>query len=310
MTLTELRYIVTLSEERHFGRAAQKCHVSQPTLSVAVKKLEDELGLSLFERSKSNIVVTELGVRLVAQARTILGQVNAFKDMAQQGKDELNSPLKIGAIYTIGPYLFPRLMPELAKTAADMPLFIEENYTAVLRQKLKSCELDAIIVALPFEEPDVVTMPLYDEPFVVLFPKGHRLAEFESVDSDMLVNDNVLMLGPGHCFRDQVLSSCPELLDLVSLDESKSKKLITEGSSLETIRHMVASKLGISILPRSALMPGFYDERLLEVRPFVAPIPYRSAALAWRVTFPRPKAIDVLAQAIKHSQSVLTDGSE
>ena len=305
MTLTELRYIVTLSEERHFGRAAKKCFVSQPTLSVAVKKLEDELGIALFERSKTNIVVTELGFRLVEQARTIIEQVNAFKDLAQEGKDELNSPLRIGAIYTVGPYLFPHLMPELATSAPEMPLYIEENYTSVLKQKLKACELDAIIVALPFDEPEVVTLPLYDEPFVVLLPKGHELSKFDSLSTDMLVKDNVLMVGPGHCFRDQVLSACTELLNLVGLEEGKNNKLITEGSSLETIRHMVASGLGISVLPQSALMEGFYDERLLDVRPFIAPVPYRTVALAWRVTFPRPKAIDVVSQSSKRIQSKL-----
>jgi LysR family hydrogen peroxide-inducible transcriptional activator len=310
MTLTELRYIVTLSEQRHFGRAAVKCFVSQPTLSVAVKKLEDELGIAIFERSKGSIVVTELGQKLVNQAKSILDQVNVFKDLAQEGKDELSTPLRLGAIYTIGPYLFPHLMPQLNQSAPDMPLYIEENYTTVLCQKLKACELDAIIVALPFDEPDVVTMPLYDEQFVVLLPKQHPLAVHESLTSHMLLDDNLLMLGPGHCFRDQVLSACSELLNLVGLpaaDKAGSKKLITEGSSLETIRHMVASGLGISVLPKSALMKGYYDEALLDVRPFSAPTPYRSVALAWRATFPRPKAIDVLAQATKRSQEALID---
>jgi len=312
MTLTELRYIVTLAEQKHFGRAAEKCFVSQPTLSIAVKKLEDELGIALFERSKGSIVVTELGLRLVEQAKGIIDQVNVFKDLAQEGKNELSTPLRVGAIYTIGPYLFPHLMPELLKTAPDMPLYIEENYTAVLRKKLKACELDAIIVALPFNEPDVVTLPLYDESFVVLLPKGHSLAKHKALSSDMLLEDNVLMLGPGHCFRDQVLSACQELLNVVGLPATgkhSAKKLITEGSSLETIRHMVASGLGISVLPKSALMKGYYDESLLDVRPFVAPQPYRSVALAWRVTFPRPKAIDVLAQATKHAQAALVETS-
>jgi LysR family hydrogen peroxide-inducible transcriptional activator len=310
MTLTELRYIVTLSQERHFGRAAEKCFVSQPTLSVAVKKLEDELGVALFERSKGSIVVTELGQRLVEQAKNILDQANVFKDMAQLGKDELNSPLKVGAIYTIGPYLFPHLMPKLRLAAPDMPLYIEENYTVVLRKKLKQCELDAIIVALPFNEPDVVTLPLYDEPFVVLLPKDHALSKHQTISSDMLSTDNLLMLGPGHCFRDQVLAACPNILNSIGLPEierDSKQKLITEGSSLETIRHMVASGLGISILPQSAAMKGYYDESLLDVRPFDSPAPYRSVALAWRVTFPRPKAIDLLAMATKKCKVLTSD---
>lgn len=311
MTLTELRYIVTLSQERHFGRAAEKCFVSQPTLSVAVKKLEDELGVALFERSKGSIVVTELGLRLVEQAKNILDQANVFKDMALLGKDELNSPLKVGAIYTIGPYLFPHLMPKLRSVAPDMPLYIEENYTAVLRKKLKECELDAIIVALPFNEPDVVILPLYDEPFVVLMPKDHALSQHQTISSHMLSVDNLLMLGPGHCFRDQVLAACPNILNSIGLPEierESKQTLITEGSSLETIRHMVASGLGISILPQSAAMKGYYDETMLDVRPFETPAPYRTVALAWRVTFPRPKAIDLLAVATKKCK-VLTSES-
>jgi LysR family hydrogen peroxide-inducible transcriptional activator len=310
MTLTELRYIVTLSQECHFGRAAEKCFVSQPTLSVAVKKLEDELGVALFERSKGSIVVTELGQRLVEQAKNILDQANVFKDMALLGKDELNSPLKVGAIYTIGPYLFPHLMPKLRLAAPDMPLYIEENYTAVLRKKLKQCELDAIIVALPFNEPDVVTLSLYDEPFMVLLPKDHALSKHQTISSDMLLTDNLLMLGPGHCFRDQVLAACPNILNSIGLPEierESKQTLITEGSSLETIRHMVASGLGISILPQSAAMKGYYDESLLDVRPFADPVPYRTVALAWRVTFPRPKAIDLLAAATKKCKVLVSD---
>lgn len=307
MTLTELRYIVTLAQEKHFGRAAEKCFVSQPTLSVAVKKLEDELGLALFERSKGSITVTDVGQRLVEQAKSILEQVNVFKDLAQEGKHQLNSPLKVGAIYTIGPYLFPHLMPEVVKSAPEMPLYIEENYTAVLRQKLKDCELDAIIIALPFDEPDVVTMPLYDEPFVVLLPKGHALSKHDEIDGEMLLKDNLLMLGPGHCFRDQVLDACSELKDAIGLPVAEAKdkgRVITEGSSLETIRHMVASRLGISVLPLSAAMGKVVDDDLLDVRPFKAPIPYRSVALAWRVTFPRPKAIDLLSSSAKQCRVI------
>jgi len=298
MTLTELRYVVTLARERHFGRAAERCHVSQPTLSVAVKKLEEELGIPLFERSKNSIRVTETGKRIIEQSQRVLDQVGLIKDMAQDGKNQLNAPLKVGAIYTIGPYLFPHLLPELRRGAPDMPLYIEENYTANLRQKLRQSELDAIIIALPFEEPEVVTLPLYDEPFVVLLPGGHHLTGHESLTAEQLAQEQLLLLGPGHCFRDQVLESCPPLVDAVSRPTAaRAPSLVTEGSSLETIRHMVASGLGITVLPLSAATAMQYDEHLLAVRPFAAPVPHRTVALAWRVTFPRPKAIDVLSLA-------------
>ena len=298
MTLTELRYVVTLARERHFGRAAERCHVSQPTLSVAVKKLEDELGIPLFERRKSSIRVTETGLRIIEQAQRVLDQVGLIKDMAQDGKNQLNSPLKVGAIYTIGPYLFPHLLPELRRAAPEMPLYIEENYTANLRQKLRQSELDAIIIALPFEEPEVVTLPLYDEPFVVLLPAGHPLASKEQLTADELAKEQLLLLGPGHCFRDQVLESCPPLVEAVTHRANNgSPALVTEGSSLETIRHMVASGLGITVLPLSAATAMQYHEDILAVRPFASPVPFRTVALAWRVTFPRPKAIDVLSLA-------------
>lgn len=298
MTLTELRYVVTLARERHFGRAAERCHVSQPTLSVAVKKLEDELGIPLFERSKSSIRVTETGQRIVEQAQRVLDQVGVIRDMAQDGKSQLNSPLKVGAIYTIGPYLFPHLLPELRRAAPDMALYIEENYTANLRQKLRQSELDAIIIALPFEEAEVVTLPLYDEPFVVLLPADHPLAKKEQITGEELSREQLLLLGPGHCFRDQILESCPPLVDAVTRRaDVGSPSLVTEGSSLETIRHMVASGLGITVLPLSAATVMHYHKDVLVTRPFAPPVPSRTVALAWRVTFPRPKAIDVLSLA-------------
>jgi len=311
MTLTELRYIVTLASEKHFGRAAEKCFVSQPTLSVAVKKLEEELGVTLFERSKGHITVTELGQKLVLQSQKVLDQVGVIKDIAQEGKNQLGAPLRVGAIYTIGPYLFPHLMPELHRAAPTMPLYIEESYTSVLREKLKHSELDAILVALPFDEPEVVTLPLYDEPFVVLLPKGHPLTQFDELRSEQLLTDNLLLLGPGNCFRDQVLESCPELMNAVNLSTqtqtSETKpRLITEGSSLETIRHMVVSGLGITVLPLSAAI-GHYSHEMLETRPFVAPAPFRTVGLAWRVTFPRPKAIDILSMAAGQCRVVSGD---
>src|SRR5690606_11953730 len=203
MTLTELRYIVTLAQEQHFGRAAERCFVSQPTLSIAVKKLEDELGIALFERTKSRVQPTPLGEQIVAQAHLVLEQTAAIKDLAEAGRDQLSSPLAVGAIYTIGPYLLPQFIPHLQQMAEKMPLYLEEGYTATLRKKLRNGELDVIIVALPFVESDVVTQPLYDEPFVVLLPQSHPLAKKDAIDPLDLNNEKLLLLGEGHCFRDQ-----------------------------------------------------------------------------------------------------------
>ena len=298
MTLTELRYIVTLAQEQHFGRAAERCFVSQPTLSIAVKKLEDELGVALFERTKSRVQPTPLGEQIVAQANLVLEQTATIKDMANAGKDQLSSPLAVGAIFTIGPYLLPQFIPHLQILASKMPLYVEDGYTHILRKKLRNGELDVIIVALPFSEPDVVTQALYDESFVVLMPHNHPLTAKTAIDPADLGDQKMLLLGEGHCFRDQVLTTCPSIHHT---DETKSNNIRTaaEGSSLETLRHMVASGLGITILPESAAISNIYSSNLLVTRPFIAPAPSRTVALAWRASFPRHKAIDALRKSIQ-----------
>jgi LysR family hydrogen peroxide-inducible transcriptional activator len=173
MTLTELRYIVAVARERHFGRAAAACFVSQPTLSIAVRKLEEELGITLFERGSNEITVTDTGERIIEQAQRVLEEVSVIKTLASELKNELVGPFRLGVIFTIGPYLLPALIPALRELAPDMPLYLEENYTARLADMLKRGEVDAVIVAEPFDEPGVVTYPLYDEPFVVATPRTH-----------------------------------------------------------------------------------------------------------------------------------------
>jgi LysR family hydrogen peroxide-inducible transcriptional activator len=294
MTLTELRYIVTLAQEQHFGRAAERCHVSQPTLSVGVKKLEDELGVLIFERSKSAVRLTPVGEAIVTQAQKVLEQAQGVRELAQVGKNQLAAPLKVGAIYTVGPYLFPHLIPQLHRVAPDMPLYIEENFTHILRDKLRTGELDAIIIALPFQEADVLTKPLYDEPFCVLMPADHPWTARASIDSSQLNDKSLLLLGEGHCFRDQVLEACP-----ATRKGQAPSHTTVESSSLETIRHMVASGLGVSVLPLSAVDSHHYAPGVLEVRPLTPPVPYRTVAIAWRASFPRPKAIEVLADSAR-----------
>jgi len=288
MTLTELRYIVTLAQECHFGRAAEKCFVSQPTLSVAVKKLEGELNIAIFERSKNAVSPTPLGKKIIQQAEKVLAEALTLKELAEAGKDQLSSPLKVGAIFTIGPYLFPHLVPQTYQQAPQMSLFIEESYTAILRKQLREGELDAIIIALPFNEPDVMTRSLYDEPFVVVMPKDHELTKLKYIQPDMLPDQDLLLLGEGHCFRDQVLELCPAL----SQPQNNRVGSVTQGSSLETLKYMVATGLGITVLPQSAV--GNLDSNLITTRPFASPAPFRTVALAWRASFPRGKAIDLL----------------
>ena len=294
MTLNELRYIVALARERHFGRAAEAAFISQPTLSVAVKKLEDELGIQLFERTKRDVTPTPVGERIVEQAQQVLESVQRIRETARGDANQLHGPLRLGAIYTIGPYLLPHLVPELHERAPAMPLILEEGYTHELRRRLKQGELDAILISLPFEEPGVVTMPLYDEPFVAVLPSTHPGALQEEIHLSELAQADLLMLGPGHCFRDQIIEHCPECGRSVAADGHPA----LGGSSLETLRHMVASGLGVTVLPCTAVGADRYAQRLLAVRRLAAPVPSRRVALAWRVSFPRPKAIEALRQAV------------
>lgn len=296
MTLTELRYIVALARTRHFGRAAEACFVSQPTLSVAIRKLEEELGVALFERGASEVVPTPVGERIVEQAQRVLEESAAIKTLAQQGRDQLSGPLRLGAIYTIAPYLLPHLIPALREQAPNMPLFIEENFTARLSERLKQGELDVIVIALPFAGPGIVTQPLYDEPFVVTLPVNHGWCGREAIAGAELEQENLLLLGSGHCFRDQVLQACPALNRSGAAPGSMQQTL--EGSSLETIRYMVASGAGITVLPCTAVAPAQHENSLLAFRPFSAPVPGRRVALAWRRSFPRPQALEAVRQAI------------
>ena len=296
MTLNELRYAVAVARERHFGRAADACHISQPSLSVAVRKLEEEIGVTLFERGHGEVTLTPAGENLIRQARRILDEVGVLREMATQQQDQLSGPLRLGAIYTIAPYLLPELIPVLHEHAPNMPLVIEENFTARLRDRLKEGELDAIVVSLPFEESGVVTLPLYDEPFVAVLPAAHPLRQEKPLSLDRMAEANLLLLGAGHCFRDQVLELCPRCLHSAEEVGSSSRNL--QGSSLETIRHMVASGMGVTILPCTAAGADRYAQRLLAVRRFAEPVPSRRVALAWRTSFPRPQAIEALRQAV------------
>lgn len=298
MTLTELRYLIALAETGHFRKAAEQCNVSQPTLSIAIKKLESELGVGLFERSRQKVTVTPTGERIVDQAQTILQETRNLVTLAELGKDPLGTMLRVGAIYTVGPYLFPRLVTNLQQTAPKMPLFIEESYTANLRGRLARGDLDAIFVALPFTEPDVVCRELYTESFVVLMADDHELAKQKSIDPAVLAQHRVLLMGEGHCFRDQVLEACPGLQQAILQDYAQGHAVV-EGSSLETLKHMVASGLGITVLPQSAADVITYGERTLVVRPFNKPAPQRTIALAWRASYPRPEAIDILIDAMR-----------
>lgn len=298
MTLTELKYIVAVARERHFGRAADACFVSQPTLSVAIRKLEDELGVVLFERGGSEIGVTPIGLRVVTQAQRVLEEATNLREIAREGHDPLAGALRVGVIYTIGPYLLPRLVPAQIAVTPQMPLILQENYTTRLLELLRQGEIDCALVALPIPDAGLLIQPLYDEPFVVAVPKKHPWAKLKEISSSDLKDETMLLLGTGHCFRDQVLEVCPELSRFSASSEGIQRTF--EGSSLETIRHMVAAGIGITVLPASSVSVHWAQNDLLAYVPFKKPIPDRRVVLVWRKSFPRPTAIEALVSAIQH----------
>jgi LysR family hydrogen peroxide-inducible transcriptional activator len=294
MTLTELRYVVAVARERHFGRAAEACFVSQPTLSVAVKKLEDELDVRIFERGGAEVSVTPLGEQIVRQAQVVLEQAAALKEVAKSGKDPLSGPLRLGIIYTIGPYLLPELVRNAIEHTPQMPLILQENFTLKLLEMLRTGELDCAILAEPFPDAGLAVAPLYDEPFMVAVPRNHPLARRQQISSVELKAETMLLLGTGHCFRDHVLEVCPEFARFSSDAEGIRKSF--EGSSLETIRYMVASGMGVTVVPQLSV-PREPEAHVAYVA-FAPPVPTRRVVLAWRRSFPRYEAIAALRNAV------------
>ena len=308
MTLTELKYIVAVAREKHFGKAAEACFVSQPTLSVAIKKLEEELQLKLFERSANEVTVTPLGQEIIQQAQSVLEQAAQIKEIAKRGKDPLAGALRLGLIYTIGPYLLPSLVRQMIAQAPQMPLMLQENFTVKLLDMLRTGETDCAILAEPFPDTGLAIAPLYDEPFMAAVPMAHPLAQQSSVTAEQLKNETMLLLGTGHCFRDHVLEVCPEFARFSSHAEGIRKSF--EGSSLETIRHMVAAGMGVTLVPRlsvpdAALLESPQrqnEDAYVKYLPITdaaggAP-PSRRVVLAWRRSFTRYEAVAALRNAI------------
>ncbi|MFX1680366.1 hydrogen peroxide-inducible genes activator [Mitsuaria sp. CC2] len=294
MTLTELRYIVAVARERHFGRAAEACFVSQPTLSVAIKKLEEELDVKIFERGANEVTMTPLGEDIVRQAQSVIEQASAIKDIAKRGKDPLDGPLRLGIIYTIGPYLLPELVKHCIDLYPRMPLMLQENFTQKLLDMLRTGELDCAIMAEPFPDAGLAVAPLYDESFVVAVPAVHPLAKKPRISAEELKAETMLLLGNGHCFRDHVLEVCPEFARFSTDAEGIRKSF--EGSSLETIKHMVASGMGVTVVPALSV-PDHVPPHLRYV-PFEEPAPTRRVVLAWRRTFTRYEAVAALRNAV------------
>ena len=312
MTLTELKYIVALAREKHFGRAAEACFVSQPTLSVGIKNLEEELQVKLFERSANEVAVTPLGEDIIRQAQSVLEQAANIKEIAKRGKDPLAGPLRLGVIYTIAPYLLPELVRHSIDMSPQMPLMLQENFTVKLLEMLRTGEIDCAIMAEPFPDTGLATAPLYDEPFMAALPSSHPLAGRDSISATELKAETMLLLGNGHCFRDHVLQVCPEFARFSNHAEGIRKSF--EGSSLETIKHMVAAGMGVTLVPRlsvpkEALHASAKRKKSLDTYVRYLPIvegneapPSRRVVLAWRRSFTRYEAIAALRNALVASE--------
>lgn len=297
MTLTELKYIIAVAREKHFGRAALSCAVSQPSLSVAVRKLEDELGVAIFERRSNDIALTPIGALIVEQANKVFEDARRITEIARQGQDPLSGPLRLGVIYTIGPYLLPDLISRMSASTPQMPLILEEGFTTELLAKLRSGLLDVAITADTLVDTGFMTQEIYEEQFVVAVPAHHPWVNRSYVGTDELRNQKLLLLGTGHCFRDQILDICP---DLARFNSSASEMQKTVGgSSLQTIFHMVAQGLGITVLPASAVPYLTGLSTAIKILPFKNPPPSRRAVLVWRKTFTRAAAITALRNAMK-----------
>ncbi len=299
MTLSEFRYIVAVAKELHFGRAAVRCFVSQPTLSVAIKKLEDELGVALFERRRHRVSVTSAGEAIIRQAEIILNETNNLKEIALRNRDAPLSEIKLGVIYTIGPYLLPRLIPLINREKSRLRLLIEEDFTEALSGKLKMGDIDVAILAKPFDETGIITETLYKENFMIALPANHPLTQKNKLKPDDLRNDTMLLLKAGNCFRDQVIELCPSCVHSVTSGNPLQKML--ESSSIETICQMVATGAGITILP--ALSTESTDnnmKRLIEYRPFAKPAPYREVIIAYRKSWPEKRVIELLKRLVNN----------
>lgn len=292
MTLQELRYLVAIAEQGNFVRAAASCHVGQPTLSTQLKKLEETLGVTLFERNKHRLIPTPIGEQIIEQARVALGVVARIKELARLGLNPMNGPIRLGVIPTLGPYLIPRLLPKIRAAFPKLQLFLREDLTANLLERLRQGRLDALLLALPVRGEDLVSMELFREPFTVALPTGHPLTAKRAISEIELADMNVLLLEEGHCLRDQALEIC----GAVPSEEREELK----ATSLETLRQMVAAGVGCTLLPKLAAMPGVgsVQDGMVEIRPLALPVPFRTVGLVWRHRYPREATVRALGKMI------------
>ena len=291
MNLRDLRYLVALADERHFGKAAERCFVSQPTLSAQVRKLEEYLGVPLVERQPKRVALTPTGEKVVRRARTLLQEADAIVDLARTDRDPLAGALKLALIPTVGPYLLPHVVGRLRKELPRLKLMLYEYQTEPLLQKLRAGDIDLGIVALPVVIDGLEAAELYDEPFMLAVPAAHALADVERVKIDDLRGETLLLLEDGHCLRDQALEVCSR----IRVNEAQDYR----ATSLETLRQMVAAGHGVTLLPELAAETSVGTARGLRIKPFARPAPSRTLGAVWRKSTTRGPAIEAIVAAVR-----------
>jgi len=293
MNLRDLKYLVALANTRHFGQAAEKCFVSQPTLSGQIKKLEAELGVTLFERTKRSVETTPLGEAIVAHARQVLEQADALVDLAKSNRDPLTGPLRMGAIPTLSPYLMPLILKPLKKQYPQMKLILSEELTDTLLERLHKHEIDAALVATPVDDADIASLPLFDEPFWLIHPRSHPLASKKKIIQADLDGADLLLLSEGHCLAEQAMEVCH-----IQGREGQGDMADLRAASLETLLQMVGAGFGSTLLPALALKAGALKDRGIVTRELALPDTYRRVSLVYRRTFPRRQALEAFARVV------------
>jgi LysR family transcriptional regulator, hydrogen peroxide-inducible genes activator len=288
--LKDLRYLVALADTRHFGQAAERCFVSQPTLSAQLKKLEESLGVQLVERQPRRVALTQAGEAIVSRARRILEASDEMVALARTHRDPLAGTLRVALLPTIGPYLLPQVAARIRKALPRLELLLYEHQTAPMLEKLRAGELDLGILALPVDMEGLDACDLYDEPFLVALPAAHRLAKKATLRLEDLDDETVLLLEDGHCLRDQALEACSR----VGVHEKQDFR----ATSLETLRQMVATGAGVTLLPELACRGAYGAARGVAVRPLARPAPGRRIGAVWRRTSARTQAIQAMCALI------------
>ena len=290
MNIRDLRYFVAVAELEHFGQAADRCCVSQPTLSGQIKKLEQELGVTLLERTNRRVMLTETGARIAQSARKVLREVDDIRDIARSSHDPLSGKFRLGAFPTLSTYIFPSLVESVRQGMPELRLILIEEKTATLMEKLRHGELDAALLALPVQDDFLETHKLFDDEFYLAVPSGHELTQHDQIDQTMLRNHRLLLLEEGHCLRDQALEVC----QLNGISEEQDFK----ATGLETLRQMVRAGTGITFIPEIA---KHADEPGIEYIPFESPAPLRQIGLVWRKTSTRSAVLERIIKNLEVS---------